>query len=111
MGDAQPLAQLQGRSDLDFYIRFARPLIFNLPDAQDRVLASAWVKKIKSPDVGSDKLRTDYIKLLLFALQRQKLVGIFSDDPTGYEKLEDFPEEYDVSGSYKNSCHYKKLKT
>nr|CAH7723448.1 unnamed protein product [Callosobruchus chinensis] len=97
MGDAQPLAQLQGRSDLDFYIRFARPLIFNLPDAQDRVLASAWVKKIKSPDVGSDKLRTDYIKLLLFALQRQKLVGIFSDDPTGYEKLEDFPEEYDLN--------------
>nr|CAI5823951.1 unnamed protein product [Callosobruchus analis] len=94
MGDAQPPAQPQG---LDFYIRFARPLIFNLPDAQDRVLASAWVKKIKSPDVGSDKLRTDYIKLLLFALQRQKLVGIFSDDPTAYEKLEEFPEEYDLN--------------
>lgn len=47
-------------------------------------------------NAGSIKLRTDYLKLLLFALQRQKLAGIFADDPSKYEKLEDFPEEYDV---------------
>ncbi|CAH2006172.1 unnamed protein product [Acanthoscelides obtectus] len=96
MGDAQP-AQQQGKNNMDFYIRLARPLIFNLPEAQDRVLASAWVRKIKDADMGREKLRTDYIKLLLFALQRKKLVGIFSEDPTGYEKLEEFPEEYDLN--------------
>lgn len=62
----------------------------------DRVLAAGWVKKIKDNEAGTVKLRTDYMKLLLFALQRQKLVGIFADDPSKYQQLEEFPMEYDV---------------
>lgn len=60
-------------------------------------MAAGWVKKILSDENSPEKLRIDYIKLLLFALQRKKLVGIFSDDAAHYEKLEDFPSEFDVS--------------
>lgn len=37
------------------------------------------------------------MKLLLFAMQRKKLVGIFTDDPSNYETLSEFPQGYDVS--------------
>ncbi|CAG9813384.1 unnamed protein product [Phaedon cochleariae] len=90
------------RNELQFYSKFARPLIFQLPDAKDRVLASGWVKKIRDEQMGSEKLRTDYIKLLLFALQRKKLVGIFAEDPEHYEKLEEFPQEFDLNAMAKN---------
>lgn len=62
----------------------------------DRVLAASWVKKILTPEVGPDKIRTDYLKLLLFALQRKKLVGIFADGPERYETLEEFSQDFDV---------------
>ncbi|XP_072398735.1 uncharacterized protein [Diabrotica undecimpunctata] len=88
---------MENINELEFYSKFARPLIFALPDAKDRVLAAAWVKKIKLDENAGEKLKTDYIKLLLFALQRKKLVGIFTDDPTNYEVLEEFPGEYDLN--------------
>uniref|UniRef100_A0A6P7GUY2 Protein piccolo-like n=1 Tax=Diabrotica virgifera virgifera TaxID=50390 RepID=A0A6P7GUY2_DIAVI len=88
---------MENINELEFYSKFARPLIFALPDAKDRVLAAAWVKKIKEDEQAHEKLKTDYIKLLLFALQRKKLVGIFTDDPTNYEVLEEFPGEYDLN--------------
>lgn len=54
------------------------------------------MKRIRDETSGSVKLRTDYMKLLLFTLQRQKLVGVFADDPVKYDKLEEFPTTYDV---------------
>lgn len=107
---------MSGSSDtneFDFYLRFAKPLVLNLKETNgkfvpvllhvllitltiDRVLAAAWIKKLRSPDVGSEKLRADYLKLLLFVLQRKRLAGPFSENPNQYEKLEEFPESYNV---------------
>ncbi|KAG5874298.1 hypothetical protein JTB14_013964 [Gonioctena quinquepunctata] len=85
------------KDELQFYSKFTRPLIFHLPDAKDRVRAAGWVKKIREVGSGNERLKTDYIKLLLFALQRKKLVGIFADDPEEYDKLEEFPPEFDLN--------------
>ncbi|XP_074037950.1 uncharacterized protein isoform X1 [Leptinotarsa decemlineata] len=85
------------KDELQFYSKFTRPLIFSLPDAKDRVRAAGWVKKIREDQSGNERLKTDYIKLLLFALQRKKLVGIFADDPDLYEKLEEFPPDFDLN--------------
>lgn len=84
------------RNEFDFYFKFSKPLVFNLPDPKERILAATWLKKLTNENSGTQNLRTDYLKLLLFTLQRRKLIGIFSDDPDKYEQLECFPENIDV---------------
>ncbi|KAF2905192.1 hypothetical protein ILUMI_00969 [Ignelater luminosus] len=79
-------------TDFDFYLRFAKPLVLNLNKPNDRALAAAWVQKLRDKKVGTEKLRTDYLKLLLFVLQRKQLIGVFSKNPNQFEKLEEFPE-------------------
>ncbi|KAF5283474.1 hypothetical protein FQR65_LT13862 [Abscondita terminalis] len=79
-------------NDFDFYLRFAKPLVLNLSEPDDRVLAAAWIQKLRNEDVGDERLRTDYLKLLLFVLQRNKLIGTFATNPNTFEKLNEFPE-------------------
>lgn len=95
-----------------FYLHFAKPLVLRLPDPNgkcgyfsdkcllinvaDRIVAAAWVQKLRDESVGSEKLRTDYLKLLLFVLQRSRLIGPFNENPNNYEKLEEFPPYYKV---------------
>lgn len=80
----------------DFYLRFAKPLVLNLAEPNERVLAAAWLQKLRNPDSGDEQLRTDYLKLLLFVLQRKRLAGLFTQNPGQYETLEQFPEQYKV---------------
>lgn len=84
-------------NQFDFYLRFAKPLVLNLAEPNERVLAAAWLQKLRNPDSGDEQLRTDYLKLLLFVLQRKRLAGPFTQNPGQYEKLEHFPEQYKVS--------------
>lgn len=84
-------------NQFDFYLRFAKPLVLNLAEPNERVLAAAWLQKLRNPDSGDEQLRTDYLKLLLFVLQRKRLAGPFAQNPGQYEKLEQFPEQYKVS--------------
>lgn len=63
----------------------------------DRVLSAAWLKKFADENCGDEKLRTTYLKLLLFCLQRRRLSGIFADDPSNYEVLEELPQDIDVT--------------
>lgn len=79
------------------YLHLAKPLVFNLVNPNDRTLAAAWLQKLKDPNSGDEKLRIDYLKLLLFVLQKGKLMEPFTKNPGESEKLEDFPEEYNVS--------------
>ncbi|KAF5293501.1 hypothetical protein FQA39_LY02986 [Lamprigera yunnana] len=58
----------------------------------DRALAAAWIQKLRNENVGDLRLRTDYLKLLLFVLQRNKLIGTFAENPNRYDVLDDFPE-------------------
>ncbi|KAK5640909.1 hypothetical protein RI129_009456 [Pyrocoelia pectoralis] len=76
----------------DFYLRFAKPLVLNLTEPDDRVLAAAWIQKLRDENVADDRLRTDYLKLLLFVLQRNKLIGPFAENPNNLQQLNDLPE-------------------
>ncbi|KAL1130848.1 hypothetical protein AAG570_012089 [Ranatra chinensis] len=59
--------------------------------------ACSWLLKIKScPD---RKLRMDYLKVFLFAIYLQKLVGPFSQAPPDGD-LEKFPEGVDVTNVF-----------
>lgn len=66
----------------------------------DRVLSAAWLKKFADENSGDEKLRTTYLKLLLFCLQRRSLSGIFADDPSNYEVLEELPQDIDVNYAF-----------
>ncbi|XP_031355593.1 titin-like [Photinus pyralis] len=76
----------------DFYLRFAKPLVLNLTEPDDRVLAAAWIQKLRDESVGDTRLRTDYLKLLLFVLQRDKLIGPFAENPNIHQQLNEFPQ-------------------
>lgn len=47
-------------------------------------------------DTGNPALRGDYLKLLLFVLQRRKLIGPFATIPDD-KPLEQFPDEINVT--------------
>lgn len=86
-----------GKTDFEFYSRFAKPLILTLPVPQERILAAAWFSKLKGEGSGDEKLRLDYLKLLLFVLQRRKLAGPFTENPSKKEHLDPFGEDYELS--------------
>ncbi|CAG9767382.1 unnamed protein product [Ceutorhynchus assimilis] len=90
------------KNEFQFYATIAKPLVLNLPKSKDRILAAGWIRKFGQEAVGTEKLRTSYLKLLLFCLQRRRLTGIFSDNPSSYEFLEDLPEEIDLNEFARN---------
>lgn len=63
----------------------------------DRVLAAAWVKRLAIDTSIEEKIKLDYLKLLLFVLQRRKLAPPFTDHPNNVETLDGFPEKQTVS--------------
>ncbi|GJQ72270.1 hypothetical protein Trydic_g3360 [Trypoxylus dichotomus] len=85
------MATAETKEGFQFYLRFAKPLVLNLPSAKDRVLAAAWVQKLKDEKSGSEKARTDHLKLLLFVLQKGRLFGPFINNPAQHDTLEEFP--------------------
>lgn len=110
------------KNEFQFYSKLAKPLVLNLPKSKgksftqifldiflrkciffpyqilcsDRILAAAWITKLREEDAGDERLRTVYLKLLLFCLQRRRLTGIFADDPANYDMLEALPQDIDV---------------
>ncbi|KAL1494119.1 hypothetical protein ABEB36_009768 [Hypothenemus hampei] len=97
------------KNEFQFYSKLARPLLLNLPKSRDRILAAAWIKKFGDENAGDEKLRTTYLKLILFCLQRRKLSGIFSDDPTHYEVLEELPADIDLNDFARNLIEQEKF--
>lgn len=79
------------KGGFDFYLRFVKPLVINLPDPTDRVLAAAWIQKLRNSKSANEVLSTNYLKLLLFVLQRKRLIGPFRENPNDSKELEDFP--------------------
>lgn len=67
----------------------------------DRTIAALWVKKLR--DMQSDgpeaNMRIEYLKLLLFVMQRNKLTGIFEKAPPD-GPLQGFPPNYKVTGRF-----------
>ncbi|KAK2582067.1 hypothetical protein KPH14_002771 [Odynerus spinipes] len=69
--------------DFTFYLQFTKPMVLNLPNIKDRAMAALWLEKLseineKNP---TDNAHVEYLKLLLFALQRHNLRGIFKQHP------------------------------
>lgn len=60
----------------------------------DRIKAASWIRKLRF-DRSDPVLRGDYLKLLLFVLQRRKLIGPFATIPDD-SPLEPFPDEINV---------------
>lgn len=87
--------------EFQFYVRFAKPLaikirnysgeylinfiyiqlqLYNIFNFSDRINASKWVTRLENePD---RKLKNDYLKLLLFAMQRPSLIVPFNAPPS-----------------------------
>ncbi|CAG2067580.1 unnamed protein product, partial [Timema podura] len=62
-----------------------------------RAYAAAWLKKLQSiNDKNLSGIRNNYIKLLLFSLQRRRLLGIFKKLPDQNTQLEPFPDDASV---------------
>ncbi|EFA08651.1 titin [Tribolium castaneum] len=83
---------MENLTDFDFYLKFTKPLVLNLPKIDDRVLAAAWVKKLKGDSGTDDNVKLDYLKLLLFVLQRKRLAPPFTEHPNSVQTLEKFPQ-------------------
>nr|CAD7197863.1 unnamed protein product [Timema douglasi] len=63
----------------------------------NRAYAAAWLKKLQSiDDKNLAGIRNNYIKLLLFSLQRRRLLGIFKKLPDQNKQLEPFPDDASV---------------
>nr|CAD7399291.1 unnamed protein product [Timema cristinae] len=63
----------------------------------NRAYAAAWLKKLQSiDDKNLAGIRNNYIKLLLFSLQRRRLLGIFKKLPEQNKQLEPFPDDASV---------------
>ncbi|XP_049820495.1 uncharacterized protein LOC126264879 [Aethina tumida] len=92
----EPTDPPQEFSEFDFYKVFAAPLIINLKCHRDRYNGAAWLKKLEDTELGEESLRASYLKLLILALQRGKLSGIFADNPKSYELLVDFRKDFDI---------------
>ncbi|XP_047359764.1 uncharacterized protein LOC124953020 isoform X1 [Vespa velutina] len=69
--------------DFTFYLKFTKPLILNLPNLKDRAMAALWLNKLTeiNESIPKDNLHVEYLKLLLFALQKNNLTGIFTEHP------------------------------
>lgn len=63
----------------------------------DRAIAAAWVQKLEEePQTEEERqLRLDYLKLLLFVLQRGRLSGIFRKQPPS-GPLHPFPQGFNL---------------
>lgn len=55
----------------------------------DRILASAWVKKLMDTNAGTERARTDHLKLLLFVINRGHLSGPFLENPNDIDRLKE----------------------
>ncbi|XP_075234114.1 uncharacterized protein LOC142331947 [Lycorma delicatula] len=77
-------------TEFDLYLPFSKRLVLNLPNSDDRVRAAQWLQKLRTiHDDNYKKLRNEHLKLLLFALHRRSLVGIFEVKPPK-DELESF---------------------
>lgn len=78
--------------EFDFYLRFTKPFVLNKSNSKDRTHAAVWIKKLMNEEDKS--LRLDYLKLLLFALQKPALIGPFKCLPP--DCLEPLPEGHSI---------------
>ncbi|XP_043281345.1 uncharacterized protein [Venturia canescens] len=80
-------AKTGNMDDFNFYLKLSKPLVLNLPNAKDRAMAALWLKKLvelnsrHTPDSAADNIHVEYLKLLLLAMQTDRLTGIFGKPP------------------------------
>ncbi|XP_068914187.1 uncharacterized protein [Tenebrio molitor] len=82
--------------DFYFYVKCAKPLIVALPSGKDRGLASAWIKRLAEDVSISDDLKNNYLKLLIYFLQKRELDGPFLEHPANFQTLTEFPKNQNL---------------
>lgn len=78
--------------EFEFYLKFTKPFVLNKSNSEDRARSVVWIKKLMNHE--NKKERLNYLKLLLFALQKPLLIGPFKDPPP--QHLEPLPEELNI---------------
>ncbi|XP_044272632.1 uncharacterized protein LOC123016348 [Tribolium madens] len=78
--------------DLYFYVKCAKPLIFALSSLSDRSLACAWLKRLVEDSSLSELQKNNYVKLLIYFLQKRKLGPPFNKHPSKIRDLAETPE-------------------
>ncbi|KAK6637844.1 hypothetical protein RUM44_008266 [Polyplax serrata] len=96
LGDDQNHEE-DANNEFEFYFLFTKPLVLYLATEEDRAIAAAWVQKLEEePQTEEERqLRLDYLKLLLFVLQRGRLSGIFRKQPPS-GPLHPFPQGFNL---------------
>ncbi|XP_047109573.1 serine/arginine repetitive matrix protein 1-like [Schistocerca piceifrons] len=87
------------KEELEFYFKLANPLALSLPDADEKARAAAWLRRLGEEEAGPLRMRADYLRLLVFALQRRRLVGVFAAPPDASQPLQPFQDGASVRGS------------
>lgn len=69
--------------DFTFYLQFTKSMALSLPNIKDRAMVALWLEKLSEINKHNpkDNLHVEYLKLLLFALQKNNLVGFFKEHP------------------------------
>ncbi|XP_049771153.1 LIM domain-binding protein 3-like [Schistocerca cancellata] len=80
------------KEELEFYFKLANPLALSLPDADEKARAAAWLRRLGEEEAGPLRMRADYLRLLVFALQRRRLVGVFAAPPDASQPLQPFQD-------------------
>ncbi|KYB25792.1 uncharacterized protein LOC103313935 isoform X4 [Tribolium castaneum] len=78
--------------DLYFYVKCAKPLIFALSSLSDRSLACAWLKRLVEDSSLSELQKNNYVKLLIYFLQKRKLGPPFNNHPSKVKDLAEMPQ-------------------
>ncbi|KAL1456489.1 hypothetical protein WDU94_001220 [Cyamophila willieti] len=78
--------------EFDFYLKFTKPFVLNKSSSDDRARSVVWIKKLMNEE--DKKLRLDYLKLLLYALQKPTMIGMFRNLPP--PSLEPLPEGLNI---------------
>ncbi|XP_018326208.1 uncharacterized protein LOC108737681 [Agrilus planipennis] len=81
---------LGSNEELKFYMQFAKSLVCFLKKPKDRIFASSWITKLQNESFAPLRTRIDFMKLLLVILQKERLLGPFSKDPTDLQTLEQY---------------------
>ncbi|XP_008196704.1 uncharacterized protein LOC103313935 isoform X2 [Tribolium castaneum] len=105
--------------DLYFYVKCAKPLIFALSSLSDRSLACAWLKRLVEDSSLSELQKNNYVKLLIYFLQKRKLGPPFNNHPSKVKDLAEMPQSdesprarsynYDFSGDLLSYVAYQDI--
>ncbi|KAJ9597772.1 hypothetical protein L9F63_011380, partial [Diploptera punctata] len=96
----EPVNNEEKDEEFCFFLKPVKSLVFYIRDVQDRAAVCSWILKLQQAN-SQPELRVEYVKLLLFSLQRRCLPSMFSEKPDSSADLPPFPDGLELKGMMK----------